>query len=90
MATLTDTPNALYWHGHNLMYGHDNDQLGAYRQFLKVIETAPDTEEAAWSRQQIHNLESHWQWTTTIRTVEGRQEVEKVCLPPPEGKGIHS
>lgn len=85
MANLTDTPNAIYWRAHDLMYGHDNDQLGAYRQFLKVIETAPDSDEAVWSSQQIHNLESHWQWTTTIRTVEGRQEVEKVCLPPLEG-----
>ncbi len=84
MATLTDTPHALYWRGHGLMYEHKGDLLEAYRLFLKVIETAPKSEEAAWSRQQIGNLESHWQWTTTIRTVDGRPQIEKVCLLPLE------
>jgi len=66
------------------MYERKGDLLEAYRLFLKVIETAPQSQEAAWSRQQIQNLESHWQWSTTIRTVDGRPQIEKVCLLPIE------
>lgn len=79
MSSPLETPHARYWRGHGLMYGLDHDALGAYGLFLDVIAADPDCEEATWSRQQIHNLESHWQWTTTIRSVEGKPQIEKVC-----------